>query len=76
MEILVTLRKRSLLERVLPLVDGVIIGRFFTSSYHLSSSEMRIINNYCKANEKKVYVQIDDFVTQDDLSELLDYMGF
>ena len=76
MEILVTLRKRSLLERVLPLVDGVIIGRFFTSSYHLSSSEMRIINNYYKANEKKLYVQIDDFVTQDDLSELRDYMGF
>ena len=76
MELLVTLRKRALLERVLPLVDGVIIGKFFTSSYHLATNEMRIINNYSKSNKKKVYVQIDNFVTEDDMEELLDYMGF
>ncbi len=76
MELLVTLRKRALLERILPLVDGVIIGRFFAASYHLGSNEMRIINNYCKSNKKKVYVQIDNFISEDDMDELLDYMGF
>lgn len=76
MELLVTLRKRSLLERVLPLVDGVIIGKFFTGSYHLATNEMRIINNFCKSNGKKVFVQIDNFISEDDMAELLDYMGF
>ena len=76
MELLVTLRKRALLENVLPLVDGVIIGKFFTASYHLGTNEMRIINNFCKSNKKKVYVQIDNFISEDDMDELLDYMGF
>ena len=76
MELLVTLRKRALLERILPLVDGVIIGRFFTASYHLGINEMRIINNYCKSNGKKVYVQIDNFISEDDMDELFDYLGF
>jgi putative protease len=76
MELLVTLRKRALLESVLPLVDGVIIGKFFTSSYHLDTNEMRIINNYCKSNRKKVYVVIDNFISEDEMGKLYDYMGF
>ncbi|MBO7676025.1 MAG: hypothetical protein J6S49_00690, partial [Erysipelotrichaceae bacterium] len=76
MELLVTLRKRALLEKILPYVDGVIIGRFFTSSYHLTSNEMRIINNYCKSNKKKVYIQLDNFISEDEMAELFDYMGF
>ena len=76
MELLVTLRNRPLLERILPLVDGVVIGKFFTASYHLGTHEMRIINNFCKANGKKVYIQIDNFISEDETRDFLDYMGF
>ena len=55
MELLVTLRNRKLLEKVLPSVDGVIVGNYFSSCYHLSNEDIRLINNYCKNNNKKVY---------------------
>ena len=76
MELLVTLRKRPLLEKVLPLVDGVIVGEYFTTSFHLNTNEIRIINNYCKANKKKIYVVIDNFISEDEKADLKDYLGF
>ncbi|MBR4462061.1 MAG: U32 family peptidase [Erysipelotrichaceae bacterium] len=76
MELLVTLRKRELLEKVLPFVDGIIVGKFFTSSYHCSLKEIVEINVICKANQKKIYIVLDDFISEDDIDALYKYLEF
>ena len=76
MELLVTLRKRALLERVIPFVDGIIVGKFFTSSYHCSLKEIVEINVICKANQKKLYIALDDFISEDDINALYQYLEF
>ena len=76
MELLLTLRKRNLLEKVLPFVDGIIVGKFFTSSYHCSLKEIVEINVICKAQQRKVYLVLDDFISEDDLDALDKYLEF
>ena len=76
MELLVTLRKRELLEKVLPFVDGIIVGKFFTGSYHCSLKEIVEINVICKANQKKIYIVLDDFISEDDIDALYKYLEF
>lgn len=76
MEIIVTLRKKELLEKVLPVVDGVIVGKDFTSSYHLSLDDISYINKYCKDNNKKVYIVLDNFINEEELNSLKEYFNF
>ncbi len=76
MELLVTLRKRDLLERILPFVDGIIVGKFFTSSYHCSLKQIVEINVICKANKRKIYIALDDFISEDDIDALYKYLEF
>ena len=76
MELLVTLRNRKLLEKVLPSVDGVIVGNSFSSCYHLSNEDIRLINNYCKNNNKKVYIVMDNFISEDEKLNLYEYFDF
>ena len=76
MELLVTIRKRALLENVLPFVDGVIAGKLFCSSYHLTLKELEEIRDCCRANNKKCYVVMDDFINEDDLDTLYRYLDF
>ena len=76
MELLATLRKRELLEKVLPFVDGIIVGKFFTSSYHCTLKEIVEINVICKASQKKIYLVLDDFISEDDIDALYRYLEF
>ena len=73
MELLVTLRKKQLLEKLLPLVDGVIVGSLFTSSYDSSIEDIETICNYIKTRGKKVYIVMDDFISEDELPDLYYY---
>ena len=68
-----TLRKKQLLEKLLPLVDGVIVGSLFTSSYDSSIEDIETICNYIKTRGKKVYIVMDDFVSEDELPDLYYY---
>jgi len=76
MELLVTLRKKSLLEKIEPIVDGVIIGRLFTSAYNYSLQEIRDIAEYCHDNALKCYIAMDNFISEDDLETLDAYLMF
>ena len=76
MELLVTLRKRALLEKLLPFVDGVIAGKLFCSSYHLTLKDLEDIRDACRADGKKFYVVMDDFISEDELETLCRYLDF
>ena len=76
MELLVALRKKSLLEKVEPIVDGIVIGGLFTSAYHYSLEEIRDIAEYCKENSLKCYIAMDNFISEDDLETLDAYLAF
>ena len=76
MELVVTLRKRELLEKIAPFVDGVIVGKFFTSSYYYSLQEIENVCDYCKKHNRKFYIVMDDFISEDEMKTLDDYMRF
>ena len=76
MELLVTIRNKEMLQKVLPQVDGVILGNAFVSSYHLSNGDIVSINEYAKDNYKKVYIVMDNFICEDEKIKLNDYFGF
>lgn len=76
MELLVTIRNKSNYEKLLALADGAIVGNRFTTSYHLDNNDIVEINNYCKANNKKVYIVIDNFISEDELLSLNEYFYF
>ena len=48
MELVVTLRKRYMLDKLAPLVDGIIVGKFFTTGFNYTLDEIKEINDYCK----------------------------
>lgn len=76
MELVVTLRDNHLLEKIAPLVDGIIVGKHFTSSYHFSLEEISSARQYCKQRGLKFYIVMDDFITEDELPLLDDYLNF
>ena len=76
MELLVTLRKKALLDKIAPIVDGVIIGRLFTSAYDYSLQEIKEIAEYCHENYLKCYIAMDNFISEDDLETLDAYLSF
>ncbi|MCR4855426.1 MAG: U32 family peptidase [Erysipelotrichaceae bacterium] len=74
MELLVTLRKAELLQKILPFADGVICGRFFTTGYHLSSEDLKEVCSLCRKSGKKFYIAMDDFISEDEKILLYDYL--
>ena len=76
MELLVTLRKKHQLERLTSLVDGVIVGKYFSSGYHYSTQEFNEIYNYCKQHNLKFYIVIDNFITENDKMLLYEYFDY
>ncbi|MBQ6333721.1 MAG: U32 family peptidase [Erysipelotrichaceae bacterium] len=74
MELLLTLRKIELLEKILPFVDGVVCGKYFTTGYHFSIEELRQINRYCKTFNKKFYIVMDNFISEDEKMQMYDYL--
>ena len=76
MELLVTLRKLEALEYVLPYADGIITGRNFTTAYHLSLDEIEQAVSFCKKFNKKSFIVMDDFVSEDEKMQMYDYLDF
>lgn len=76
MELLVTLRNTKYIEKLKNVSDGFIIGSLFTSGYNYSIEDIKRINRYCKENNLKLYITIDDFISEDDKVELINYMSF
>ena len=75
MEILVTLRKLEQLEKILPFTDGVICGRHFTTGYRFSMKELEQICRYCRALNKKFYIVMDNFISEDEKILMYDYLN-
>jgi len=76
MEILVTLRNISSFEKLLPVVDGFIVGKHFTTCYDLSMNELTYINKVCQVNNKSLYVVMDNFVSENEKMLLYDYLDY
>ena len=76
MELLVTLRHIESLEKILPFADGVILGSHFTNGYHLSLEEITQSVRFCRTFHKKVYIIMDDFISEDEKMLMYDYMDF
>ena len=76
MELLVTLRHIESLEKILPFADGVILGSHFTNGYHLSLEEITQSVRFCRAFHKKVYIIMDDFISEDEKMLMYDYLDF
>ena len=76
MELLVTLRDIKYIENLKYVCDGFIVGSFFTSGYKYSINDIRKINSYCKENKLKLYITIDNFISEEDKVQLFNYFDF
>ncbi|MBQ6149160.1 MAG: U32 family peptidase [Oscillospiraceae bacterium] len=76
MELLLTLRKKDYLEKVIGMCDGVIIGSRFVSGYHLTLDDLETINIRCKAEGCKVYIVMDNFISEDERMSMYEYLEF
>lgn len=76
MELLVTLRNTKNIDKLSNACDGFIVGSFFTSGYKYTIEDIKKINNYCKANNKKIYIVIDNFICEEDKMQLINYIAF
>ena len=76
MELLLTLRKIEMLEKVLPFVDGIICGKYFTSAYRFSLEELSSIRRYCRKMGKKFYIVMDNFISEDEKMLMYEYLDF
>ena len=76
MELVVTLRKRYMLDKLAPLVDGIIVGKFFTTGFNYTLDEIKEINDYCKNHNRKIYIVLDDFISENDKEQLVNYLRF
>ena len=76
MELLVTLRNTKDIEKIKNACDGFVVGSLFTSGYHFSVNDIKNISDYCKENNVKLYIAIDNFISEDDKIQLLNYLDF
>lgn len=76
MELLVTLRNTKDIEKLKSACDGFIVGNLFSSGYHFTINDISNINKYCKQNNIKLYIAIENFISEDDKVQLLNYMDY
>ena len=76
MELLVTLRNTKHIDKYKSACDGFIVGSFFASGYNHTIEDVRKINKYCKENYLKLYITIEDFISEDDRIKLINYLEF
>lgn len=76
MELLVTLRNTKYIDKLKSVCDGFIVGSFFASGYKYTINDLRNINKFCKENNLKLYISIDNFISEDDKMELFNYLDF
>ena len=76
MELLVTLRNTKYIDKYKNLCSGFIVGGLFASGYNYTSNDIAVINKYCKANKLKLFIEISNFISEDNLDELGKYIAF
>lgn len=76
MELLVTLRKKEMYDSIKRLVDGIIVGKLFTSNFELSLKDIVELSKQAKQDNLKFYIIMDDFVLENDKKLLFDYLDF
>ena len=76
MELLVTLRNTRNLDKIINVVDGVIIGSEFCSGYQYTLKDLSGISEYVRKNNRKVYFVVDEFISEDELSRLNVYLEY
>lgn len=76
MELLVTLRNTNNIDKITSVCDGFIVGGLFTSGYSYTINDLIKINKYCKTYKKKIYIVIDNFISEEDKMELINYIDF
>lgn len=76
MELLVTLRDKNDKEKMTTLCDGFIVGSLFSSGYSYTRDDLININVFCKEYGLKLYITIDNFISEDDKTAVLDYLYF
>lgn len=76
MESLVTLRNTNYIDKIVTVCDGFIVGSLFTSGYAYTINDLSNINKYCKAHNKKIYIVIDNFISEEDKMQLINYIDF
>jgi len=76
MELLVTIRKRELFEKTINYCNGVIVGSLFALSYDLTLHDIIEINDKCKKLNKKIYLVMDCFISENEKGLLFSYLEF
>jgi len=76
MELLVTIRKKESFDKVINYCHGVIVGSLFSLSYNLDLRDIIEINDKCKKLNKKIYLVLDSFVSENEKSLLFSYLEF
>lgn len=76
MELLVTLRNTNDIDKLASVCDGFIVGCLFTSGYKYTADDINEINTFCKENNKKIYIVIDNFISEEDKTQLINYIDF
>lgn len=75
MELLVTLRDTKYIEKIKTICDGVIVGTLFSSGYNYTTDDLIRICEYCRGNGLKLYIQMDNFISEDELKLAYDYLS-
>ena len=75
MELLVTLRTTKNIDKIRSVCDGFIVGSLFSSGYSYSIENLKDINKYCKDNNLKFYVTIENFINEEERAKLINYMA-
>lgn len=76
MELVVTLRNTKNIDKYKNLCSGFIVGSQFASGYNYTSTDIVVINKYCKTNNIKIFVEISNFISEDDIEALTKYITF
>ena len=76
MELLVTLRNTKNFEFLHKVCDGIIVGSQFCSGYKYNIGDLRKIRTICKENGLKFYVEISNFISEDEKMDLFQYIYF
>lgn len=75
MELLVTLRDKKLINNLYGLVDGIIVGTLFSTSYDLEVDDLIYLKKEVKKQNLKLYVTIENFISEKEIILLDKYLN-
>lgn len=76
MELLVTLRNIEYMDKLKSACDGFIVGSMFSTGYDFSIGDIRNINRFCKENNIKLYITIENFFSEEEKYQIYNYLEF